>query len=152
MSLSSFKPQTEAVKFPGGEFAVRGLALEDITVLLRDHFTTVSALWDKYVNEAAIDAVGQAAPETAAGLADYGSVITEALDIAPSLMADVIALAAGEPDQAAAARTLPTGVQLDAIEKVVRLTLEAEGGMGKFLETVNKITGSLADLPGAVSR
>ncbi len=153
MGLPSYSPATEQIDLPNGEsFVVRGLSLEDITVLLRTHYDTAAALFDKYVGEAAQTAADAALPEADFGLGDMRSVVLDALQAAPGMIADVIARAADAPDDAPHVRRFPLGVQVAAVEAVIRLTLEAEGGMGKLIETVNKLTSSLAGLGADRSR
>lgn len=143
MSLNGFTPRTETVEFPGGEFAVRGLSLEDLTVLTRSYFDPLNSLFDKYVAEAAAAAIDQKVADGKMGLGDIKSVALEALEVAPGMLGDAIARAAGEPENAALARLLPIGVQLDAVEKIVRLTLEAEGGLGKLMERIQTLWTAL---------
>lgn len=152
MGIGDFAPQTETIEFPGGSFAVRGLALQDITVLLRAHYATASALFDKYVGESALAAASLEVPGAGLDMGDPKSVVLEALEVAPGMIADVVALAADEPGSAPLVRKMPVVVQVTAIEAVIRLTMEAEGGMEKFIETVTKITGSLASVPVGRSR
>lgn len=147
MGLSAFTPKTEKVEFPGGDFAVRGLSLEDFTVLLRSYYDPAKAIFDRYVTEATIEALDEVDNGgDSLGLGDVKGVVLEALETAPGLIGDLIARAADETDNPLIARTLPMGVQIDAIEKIVRLTLEAEGGMEKLVEAVVKLGGSLTDL------
>lgn len=152
MGLKDFKPATETISFPGGDFAVRGLGLVDLTVLLRSHYDTASALFDKYVSAAAQTAADAAMPDVGFGQGDVKGVILGVLETAPQMISDAVALAADEPDMAPLVAKLPLISQIAAVEAVVRLTLEAEGGMEKLIETVNKMTTSLAGLGGSPSR
>lgn len=145
MGLSAFTPKTDTVQFPGGEFAVRGLSLEDFTVLLRDYHKPLSALFDRYVAEAALEKADADAGGLLA-LGDMKGVVLDAVSLAPGLIGDCIARAAGEVENPHLTRTLPLGVQIDAITKVVTLTLEAEGGVEKLLETVSTLAASLPAL------
>lgn len=151
MGFGSFIPKTERVEFPGGEFAVRGLSLEDFTVLLRHHYEPAKAMFDRYVDEAAVEAAAQAFPESVEGAGNMDDVVREALEMAPGMIGDIIARAADETEHPEKARLLPMGVQIDAITKVVRLTLEAEGGLEKMLESVTKLAESLTELNAARS-
>jgi len=151
MGFGTFTPKTETVEFPGGKFAVRGLSLEDFTVLLRKYHEPAKALFDRYANEAAIEAVDAATNGTPVGLSNVKDVILEALEVAPGMIADVIARAADETERPEIARLLPLGVQLDAVQKIVALTLEAEGGVEKLTESVMKLAGTLADMNAARS-
>ena len=149
--LSAFKPKTENVEFSGGKFAVRGLALEDISVLMQSHYDSMSALFDQYVGEAALRKVDQ----DTGGHLDLGNVqgvALEALKIAPALLGDTIARAADEHENPHYARLLPIGVQIDAIGKIVNLTLEAEGGMEKLVGTISNLAASLSTAVGSRSR
>lgn len=141
--LSAFTPQTKKVEFPGGHVAVRGLALEDFTILIREHYLPMVALFERYVGEASLARIDN---ETGGGLglADMKGVVMDALDTAPALIGDVIARAADEHENPHMARLLPMAVQIDAIGKIVALTLEAEGGMEKLMGTVNNLLASLS--------
>ncbi|MEP2533551.1 hypothetical protein [Shimia sp.] len=152
MGLGAFTPKTEKVEIPGGEFTVRGLSLEDFTVLLREHYQPAKAIFDRYVTEGTIDALDQAANgDSPLGLSRVHDVLLEAIEAAPALIGDAIARAADETDNPHLARLLPAGVQIEAIQKIVTLTLEAEGGLEKLVETVIKLAGSLTDLTASRS-
>lgn len=153
MGLKDYAPATEEIQLPDGStFSVRGLALQDITVLLRSHHETAERLFNKYVSEAAMDAASAASPNVDFGASDMRGVILDVLDAAPAMLSDVIAQAAEEPELSGLVARLPLGVQIEATEAIVRLTLEAEGGMEKLVETVNKLTTSLAGLEQDRSR
>lgn len=140
----NFTPKTETVKIPGGEsFVVRGLSLEDFAVLLRSHHAPLSALFDQYVSEAALESVDEAMGANL-NIGDVKGVILEALEHAPALVGDAIARGADETENPHLARTLPIGVQADAVSKIVTLTLEAEGGMEKLLETVINLVTTMS--------
>lgn len=148
--LSGFIPATDDVTYPGGKFAVRGLSLEDFTVLIRSHYPPMVSLFEKYIGEAGMERL-----DVAVGgglkLGDMEGVVLDALDTAPALIGDVIARASGETENPHIARTLPMGVQIDAIGKIVKLTLEAEGGMEKLMGTINLLTTSLSTAAGTRS-
>lgn len=147
MGLRDFTPKTETVSLPGDDsFVVRGLALEDITVLVGAYYDTAAKLFDKYVSEAAVDTANAALPSANFGEGNMRGVVRDALKEAPAMLAEVIARAAGEPDLAPQVRLLPLGTQVAATEAIIRLTLEAEGGMEKLVETINKVSSSLAGL------
>ena len=147
MGLASFTVATETVALPDGDtLAVRGLSFEDIAVLVRSHYTTARALFDRFVREAAMDAVDQKVSGGLLGLADMQDTFLEVVGSAPGLFADMIARGCGEPHLANQARLLPMAVQIEAVEKIVTLTLQAEGGMEKLVETVARLAGSMASL------
>ncbi len=140
--LSAFKPLTETVTFPGGEFAVRGLALEDFTILRKYH-APMTELFERYVGEASLERMDRESGLDL-NLGEMKDVVLAGLETAPALIGDTIARAADETENPHAARTLPMGVQIDAIGKIVKLTLEAEGGMEKMMGTINMLTNSLS--------
>lgn len=145
MGLRDYVPATAKIDLPGGDhFVVRGLALNDISVLLRNHYAAAQDLFDKYIGQASLAVAKQTLPDAGFDEPDNGALIRKALEIAPNMIAESVALAADEPELVAQVRTLPLLTQVEAVEAVVRLTLEAEGGMEKLIETVNKLTGSLA--------
>lgn len=146
MGLKAFTPKTETVKFPGGEFAVRGLSLEDFAILIRSHYEPMSALFEKYVDQAAIARATAQVTKAGMELGDVRTVVLDGLQMAPALIGDAIARATDETENPHLARLLPVGTQIDAIEKIIRLTLEAEGGLEKLVETVLRVAGSLTDL------
>lgn len=147
MGIKDYAPATEVIGLPNDDsFAVRGLALQDITILLRSHYDTAAALFDKYVGAASLSAADAVLPEANYGQGNLRLVVLDALQVAPEMIADVIAHASDDPSAAPHVKRLPLGVQVSALEAVIRLTLEAEGGMEKLLETVNKLTSSLAGL------
>jgi hypothetical protein len=142
--LTAFNPETETVQFPGGSFTVRGLALDDFSVLLREHYPVMQSLFEEYVREAALNKVDSDVTGGLLGLSDMKSVVLETLRMAPALIGDTIALASDEYDtHRHTARLLPTGIQIEAVGKVVSLTLKAEGGLEKMVETITQLVATL---------
>lgn len=128
MSLKELRLPEEVVTVPGGgSITVRGLSLVDIMGIVRKHGAVVRALFDRYAGR--IEDDDQILSEIGRNL----------LEAAPDVAASVIAHGAGEPDAGDIALRLPFPVQLDAIEKIGRLTFEAEGGPKKVLETVIRV-------------
>lgn len=124
----------ETVAFSGNSLKVYGLSLPHITFIVRQHRTVLA---DLYVQ--AIDGrLTGSAEEIAVALLD---------DFAP-LASLVIACGIGEPESAErlAKMNLPLAVQIDALDKIIRLTLEAEGGVGKLLEIVARVMAATAKL------
>ena len=153
MGLTAFIPATEKVALPGGgEFAVRGLSLEDFTVLLRDHYDPMEAIFQRYINEVALEKVDRDIMDGTLGLADMRTVVLDALREAPGLIGDVIARAADETENPHIARLLPVGVQIEAVQKIVTLTLQAEGGLEKLIETATTAWTTMAGVVQGRSR
>lgn len=126
MKLSELEIPTETVKVPGGEISVRGLALPDVSALLRYHGEALEGVYlEKIVNS-------EDDPE-AFQMAALARAVMEA---APMAVAQAIALAADEPDQAEKVARLPIPAQMDAIEKVLVLTFQSEADVKNLLGTV----------------
>lgn len=149
MSLKSLKLPTETVTLPGGEsFAVRGLSLVDITAIVKDNAEAVSALFLAYQTKMT---TADGAPDQQAATMGFGQGLMEA---APGIAALVIAHAAGGSkvtgEEVEIAANLPFPVQVEALEKIGKLTFDAEGGPIKVVETVLRVfrgvTGLLGDL------
>lgn len=126
--LETLVHPTEAVDYGDQRFEVRGLSLADITRIVREHRGVCADLYTQAVAGKLTGSV----EEIALSMLD---------DFVP-LAALVIACGTGSPKSAAKAAQLPLSVQIDAIEKICRLTLIAHGGLGKLVEIVIRATGT----------
>ena len=124
MGLKHIKLPEAQVKFPGGDIAVRGLSLDDLSFIVKRHGAQLNALFQSFT------AAGELTVE---GVADFALPL---LNAAPELAAELIACASGDSDDAAIAATLPFPVQLEALEKLAELTFNVSGGPKKLVETV----------------
>lgn len=131
--LANYTPERAEVAFKGGVLRVRGLTLDDIGLLIRAHLPEFEQMFAIY--RGAMD--GPAAGDPAARL-----VLAFAQD-APRLCAQVIAIAADEPDMADAAMRLPFPTVIDALTKIGRLTFEDIGGPVPFANALAGLIGGL---------
>lgn len=133
MALEDYVLPTLEVQLPDGKksFAVRGLSLEDVTVLIADHGPALEGFYAKY-----------SGADTSEALAVGMGLINQA----PVLAAQVIALAADSRDKTELVRKLPIVVQQDALEKIALLTFDANGGPGKFIEAVVRLVKGTTNL------
>lgn len=138
MALTDFVLPTEEVSFPGGSFAVRGLSLEDITVLLTTHGPVMEQFFKKY----------SGSPEESSPMEIGMSLVAQA----PTVAAQIIALAADEPEKADVIRKMNLAVQQKALEKIAKLTFDASGGPGKFVEAVIRLVQGTTNLMGSLQR
>lgn len=107
MSFIEFAPQKSTVRASNGSsFDVRGLNVVDFGYLVERHGELLD-IWF-----------------------ETGITITDILNRAPALVADVIACAADERDQSEKAASLPLGLQYRALSEIFRLTF-SEVDMGK---------------------
>jgi len=133
MSLQDFKIHTEEVTFRGGSFALRGLALNDVAALIREHLDELNKLFHLYDNEET--------RETA--LAESARFAITIVREAPHLAALMIALAADEPEAVNVAERLPLPNQVECIRKIIELTFEEAGGAKKFLDSLVDLVGGM---------
>lgn len=141
MGLRDLRLPSSEVPVPGGDsFAVRGMSLQDVSVLVRHHGAAMTLLFDRYIKQS-----GEGLP--AADMATMGRAL---LEIAPDAAAEMIALAAGEPESIDIVRTLPLPVQVDALDKLMAHTFTTEQDLKKVIETVIRAatgaTGALNSL------
>ena len=133
------------IKLPGGKgksFTVRGLALSDISNLLRARSTDIEAFFIKFSQGQEKAIVGD--PKYAHNLATkFGS---DLLGTAPDLAADIIAYASDEPTRAHIVRKLPFPVQIEALEAIAELTFTEEDTLKKVVATVTKFMAGTTDL------
>lgn len=134
MRLKDLVIPSEVVKIPVGtvgefvDYPVRAITPADVMWLLQEQRAALEEFYAKAVS-------GELATD------DYNAMAQQLLTGAPLLLGAVIACAGGERDREAAenAAALSFTVQVDALEKIGRLTFAAEGGAKKFLETVIKM-------------
>lgn len=137
MALSDFVLPTKEVQLPGGgNFAVRGVSLQDIAVLLAQHGPTMEAFYQRFSTDQ------QSAMEVGMGLVKE----------APALVAQIIAIAADEPDMASTVLRFSITVQQEALEAIAKLTFDAAGGPGKFLEAVTRLVSNTTNLMAKLPR
>lgn len=140
MGLRDLSIPEEVVEIPGGSFAVRGLNVDDLSYLIRKHGPSMEKAYNGFMEKSA----GSFAPE------DVKDFLVPLVEYAPDLLAELIACAADDMEAAPIARRLPFPQQVDALEKIARLTFEAAGGAKKFGETIIRLltgtTGLLESL------
>lgn len=132
---------THSIKVPGGgEFAVRGLSLADLTGLYRAHSGELGLWFERFVGGSS---------NSSDAMAD---VIASVIASAPHLAARAITLASGDDSEEAyaVAQQLPLGVQTEALGAIGRLTFTEDMPPKKVLEIVIRMAAGLvgpAELP-----
>ena len=130
-ALSAQLLVTEHVEVAGGKgFDVSGLSLDAILILARRRKQDAGELFDTLVSQVGAD--GGISIEKAEWL---GGAL---LSTAPQIAAEIIALSAGYESVEAAElfRKLPMPSQVDALDKIARLTFTSEMPPKKVFETV----------------
>lgn len=139
MGLRNLVIPTELVKISDGEgFAVRGLSPNDAIGLYHRHAGQLSTLFDQFSKRA------KAAEATS--VLEVGTAMVSG---APQIMAEIVALASdSDPNgddwtaDVAVALRLPAGVQMDALEKIGRLTFTSDMPAPKFFGLVLEMAKS----------
>lgn len=123
---------TETLQYGGMSFQLKGLTYPQIVHIVTNHR---DVLEDLYLRAAA-----GALP------ADPREVAIEVASKSGTLIAMVVAHGLGAPNMVEKAAALPFPVQIDAIEKIIRLTVSNEGGLEKTVEVVVRALGEMAKL------
>lgn len=132
VKISTLLPPPGKVSTGAGEFEVTGLTLPQITELINRHRMEFARLLVLGSNDEP----------------NY----SELVDLAPLMVADVVAMAAGvsmnDTEEMDAIKRLPAGVQLIALEKIWTLTVVDPKNFKALLQ---KVTGGLNSLALAKS-
>lgn len=128
MGLKDLQLPQEEVPFKGGSFFVRGLNIVDISFLIRNHGEAMTGAFNKITESG-----------TEIGVDNVMELALPIIESFPSLVAQVIACAADEPNEVGMVSRLPFPSQVDAVEKIMALTFDASGGPKKFVETVLRL-------------
>lgn len=140
--LKKLRLPTAEIEVSGGTFTVRGVSLRDVAVLVRQHGPAMNLLFDEIK-------AGRDITLDASLILRFGK---GAIEAAPELVADLIALASGEvdPESRAIAAALPFPVQLETVKQIAMLTFETEDALGKLAETVvgmaQGVSGAMLEL------
>jgi hypothetical protein len=134
MSLKDFVIATRSVPFRGGSLEVRGLALNDISHLIRRYLAELNTLFQLYEKEETRDTAAAQSVQFAV------TIIQET----PNLVAQLIVLATdSEPDTLHIAERLPIPVQTEVLRSIIELTFEEAGGAKKFIDSIVSLVTSL---------
>jgi len=131
--LEDFEPLVEEISFvqtpKDGEpkthkFPVRGLGLTDMSAILADYVTDIEQLW----------VLWQRIQLSAVGRGSYlDAFVMTVIREAPLLAAEIISAAADQRPLVQKYAKLPFSVQIKALNRILALTFEDEGGNLKNL-------------------
>lgn len=134
MSLKDFQIATRSVAFRGQSLVIRGLALNDISHLIREYLAEINTLFGLYEKEETRETAAAQSVQFAV------TIIKET----PNLVAQLIVLATDSPqDTLEIAERLPIPVQTELIRQVIELTFEEAGGAKKFIDSLVELVTSL---------
>lgn len=143
MGLRDFKPEIVKIKFKPKsgeqEFEVRGLNADDFTHLVKLHLADLDQAKLLYDAMKADIYTRQ----------NFDKFVLSLIGQAPGLVAEIISLAAGEPEIAPIYRRLPLPVTANALAEIVRMTLEEVGGVVPFVVALQSVFQAVA--PPAVT-
>lgn len=127
MGLKNYTPERHEIPLKNNPFLVRGLSLEDISVLINRHLPDIEALFDLFTSGHDLSKLDDNA---------FKNLAASIVGQAPGFAANLIALAADEPDSAKQAAMLPAPVQINAVIKIGDLTFSEVGGIKKGMESI----------------
>lgn len=137
MGLASYLPLRDSMDVVGEggttTLVLYGLEAHHIAFLAQEHSSALGALYDSAI-------AGEITSER------VPLVLETLLDEAPRLVAAVIAFGCREPEAMGQAASLPIGAQVEAVEKIVRLTLAGDTGGKKVLAIVNQLAEAMVAL------
>lgn len=130
MSLRDFVIRKESVAHRGGSTEVRGIALFDISDLMRNHLAEMNKLFAMYSNLETRDTAITQGMQFAARIVDE----------VPALVTAIIIRACDEDQHdkelVEHVQRFPIGMQVELIRKVIELTVEEAGGAKKLLDSL----------------
>lgn len=138
MALADYQPERSVVEFKGGSVAVRGLSLDDVSLLIKNHLDDLDQILAMYKSNVTPDI-------QAAVMAEYAVTLVRE---APGMVAHIISLAADEPDAVENARRLPMPTQIELLKAIGHLTFEEVGGIKKFAESLAQLATRMTPSPG----
>lgn len=125
MSLADVVIPTREVTLGESRVMVRGISLNDVSALLRDHLVELSTLFDLYDDEETRETA------MAAGASFAIKLVQEAPDMAAMC---IILLTDSPASDLPKARKFPLGWQVELIRVALEVTFEEAGGGKKFLD------------------
>ena len=139
MGLKNLVIPEVAIKVPGNDdLVVRGLGIDSVMFLVRHHRESLELLFEK-AQSGQIDA------------ANADAVAIEVISKSGEMAGMIIACAAGEPEEWRKAMELPISIQTEALFQIGVLTFAADGGVGKFMQTVLQVMSGVAALPAKLA-
>lgn len=115
----------------GNTVAVRGLNLDDFTLLIGEHFEDVARIAELYAEHK--NSIFSSKP--------FQEMILKTVSKFPRLVSEVISIAADEPD--AKDVKLALGLQLAAIHAIIKQTMEEAGGLGNLIAQLRALAPGL---------
>jgi hypothetical protein len=141
MPLDFRGPKTINIDYAGVTATLRGLSPEDVARLLSPYGAQLASVVAPFIERKP----GDISFENAA----LSALAMKVMAIVPSLAAEIIAVAADEPDGIEAIKNIPVGAQLMLLSTVVQLTFGPDGGakaIASFCSELGKSAGDATRL------
>lgn len=139
MSNSKLVVPTTSITLPGATepLVLRGLSVNDLKTLINLHRDVAATLFAKVIG------VGGDDPEAQKLFADLDQIALMVVDELPLVLADFVAIAADDLDNAADYLDIPAMAQFEAIGAVCKLTFGEDEALKKLLATVTKLMAGI---------
>lgn len=121
---------SEVLSFDGKRFKLYGLGLPEITFIARLHGDALGPIYQ-------LAQSGQLEADTTA-------IAMQLADDFGPILSTVIAVGMKRVEAIEIIQNLPFPVQIDALDKIIRLTLGNEGGVEKLMEIVTRALEAMA--------
>lgn len=141
MSIADYEPPSLAFKLNDKvSVTLRGVSTADLTKIVTSNFEDVTETWELFQ-------VAQKAVYTTDG---QRKLMLSLIQKCPALVAEVISLSAGEPDQVDRIAKWGIGLQMGCLQVIYNLTLQEAGGLKNLLASLEPMLPTLAKLSGNV--
>lgn len=143
MALSNYQiPRTKVDLDPENSISVRGLNLEDISFLVQVHKNDVDNVVAMFQGKLGKDKTPEGISKAVQDNGD--AMLVELIQKFPMLIANVISVAADEPEAWETASKLPMPVQVEAVLAITKRTFNDVDGFKKFVGNVSAVLQSVA--------
>jgi hypothetical protein len=130
MSLAEYEPITQEVTLNRkAKVTLRGIGADALIKLFTHNFEDISQAYELFK-------LAHGAVFTERHQTDFLLALVQKV---PTLVAEVISLAAGEPAMVHKAAELPLAAQIECLAVIVELTLEESGGLKNLMASLAKI-------------
>lgn len=152
----SFKVAAQPVSWKGEEVAtVRGLSPADVAAIVSEHGRDIFMAFNSadafdFIKDAK-NPDGSVDTEAVADrlLAEGPALVAKMMDVAPAMLAGIIAAAADEPEAADSVINWPMPLQFDALVKIAEETFAGPEGFRLFVGNVQALVASVAAMTNA---
>lgn len=141
MSWADYETPTLEIDLgKSGKGSVRGLNLDDFTLILTKHLDAALMIAETFN-------AGKANVSSAQNYTDVAILVGQSF---PGFLSEVISIAADEPS--IRGKKLTAGIQIASIQAILKLTLEEAGGLGNLFATLAAAVKAVLEGKGEMSQ